>query len=110
MRYLIYMHSPWGTAQPRALCIYIRQRTLACVITYTYVAIVIVTHWLVTFLSHSYSIRQLHAQLHQIIDILFRLLAQVASRPSVQPHFCTINCFQHVCTYPLVSLCCTVKQ
>ena len=31
------MHSPSGAARPRASCIYIRQRTLACVITYTYI-------------------------------------------------------------------------
>ena len=41
MRCLIYMHSPLGAARPRALCIYIRQRTLACVITYTYIYIYI---------------------------------------------------------------------
>ena len=34
---LIYMHSPLGTARHWALCVYIRQNTLACVITYTYI-------------------------------------------------------------------------
>ena len=33
---LIYMYSPLGTAHPQALYVYIRQSTLACVITYTY--------------------------------------------------------------------------
>ena len=35
---LIYMHSPEGAACPQASCAYIRQSTLACVITYTYIA------------------------------------------------------------------------
>ena len=39
MRCLIYMHSPSGTAHPWALYIYIRQCTLACVITYTCIPI-----------------------------------------------------------------------
>ena len=30
------MHSPSGAACPQASCIYIKQSTLACVITYTY--------------------------------------------------------------------------
>ena len=33
---LIYTHSPSGAARPRASCVYIRQSTLACVITITY--------------------------------------------------------------------------
>ena len=33
---LIYTHSPLGTARPRASCVYIRQSTLACVMTYAY--------------------------------------------------------------------------
>ena len=33
---LIHMHSSSGAACPRKSCIYIRQSTLACVITYTY--------------------------------------------------------------------------
>ena len=36
---LIHMHSPSGAASPRTSCIYIRQSTLACVITYTYICI-----------------------------------------------------------------------
>ena len=34
VRCLIYMHSPSGAVRPWASCIYIRQRILACVITY----------------------------------------------------------------------------
>ena len=33
---LIFTHSPSGAVRPRALCVYIRQSTLACVITITY--------------------------------------------------------------------------
>ena len=36
---LIYTHSPSGAARPRASCVYIRQSTLACVITITYIYI-----------------------------------------------------------------------
>ena len=38
---LIYTHSPSGAARPRASCVYIRQSTLACVITITYIYIYI---------------------------------------------------------------------
>ena len=31
----IYTHSPLGAACPQASCVYIRQSTIACVITYT---------------------------------------------------------------------------
>ena len=36
MLYLKYTHSPSGTAHPQASCVYIRQSTLSCVITYAY--------------------------------------------------------------------------
>ena len=41
---LIYTHSPSGAARPRASCVYIRQSTLACVITITYIYIYIYKH------------------------------------------------------------------
>ena len=36
---LISTHSPSGAAHPQASCVYVRQSTLACVITCTYTAI-----------------------------------------------------------------------
>ena len=33
---LTYTHSPSDAAHPQALCVYIKQSTLACVITYAY--------------------------------------------------------------------------
>ena len=42
---LINTHSPSGAAHPRASCMYIRQSTLACVITYTCMYILCTYCW-----------------------------------------------------------------
>ena len=41
---LIYTHSPSGAARPRGSCVYIRQSTLACVITITYNIVINAIH------------------------------------------------------------------
>ena len=68
---------------------------------YAYVVIVIVTHWLI-FLSHSYfTIHPMHNCI-RTLNLIFGLLAQVASRPSVQTHPYFI--VQYVVPIPLSSL------
>ena len=69
---------------------------------YAYVVIVIVTHWLLIFLSHSYfTIHTMHNCI-RTLNLIFGLLAQVASTPSVQTHPYFIT--QHVVPIPLSSL------
>ena len=53
---------------------------------YAYVVIVIVTHWLLIFPSHSYFTIHLMHTCIRTLNLIFGLLAQVASRPSVQTH------------------------
>ena len=69
---------------------------------YAYVVIVIVTHWLLIFLSHSYfTIHPMHNCI-RTLNLILGLLAQVASRPSVQTH--PYFTAQYVVPTPLSSL------
>ena len=68
---------------------------------YAYVVIVIVTHWLLAILNY-FTIHPMHNCI-RTLNLIFGLLAQVASRPSVQLNLSLFHCLiRTLYTYSVV--------